>query len=238
MAGSDSGSCGNAEKLNSTQSSDRLREKVRANPIVHVYVARFPFPVEEETVFPSARAEEIARCSNADVRREKYFVWKLLESALAGSFGLKIQALDIKRAENGKWGCSACCFSLSHSGNFVAVAVSEKPVGVDIEKIDEAHFTDALAEKITTVREREEYRSAAAPVAMLNALWTKKEAVFKLLGGKAFLPKNIEVSEYGTVTKMIQSDDGRYFVTVASENAAQTDFRSMGGLEFADFGFQ
>ena len=194
----------------------------RANPIVHVYVARIPFPVADERIFPPARADEIDRCSNPDVRREKYYVWKLLEKALADSLGLNIEDLDFSRTESGKWECSACHFSLSHSGNCVAVAVSGKPVGVDIEKWDVSRFTDALAEKIATVREREELiRLGTARQKALNILWTQKEAVFKLLAGKAFRPRSMEVSEYVTATKTVLSEDERYFVTVASEDAEQ-----------------
>ena len=194
----------------------------RANPIVHVYIARFPFPVDEEKIFPPARADEIEHCSNPDVRREKYYVWKLLGKALMRSFGLNLEDLELFRTENGKWECSACYFSLSHSGNFAAVAVSGKPIGVDIEKCDESRFTDALAGKIATKRELEELDCLGdSRGAALNALWTQKEAVFKLLGNKAFQPRRIEVSEYVTVTKTVQSEDERYFVTVASEDADQ-----------------
>lgn len=224
--------CVFGEKFSSMM--ENLRTKFRTIPLVHVYVERFPFSVESEKIFPPARADEIESCSNPDVRSEKYYAWKLLEKALMRSLGLKIEELDIKRTENGKWECPACHFSLSHSGNFVAVAVSRKPVGVDVEKANEARFTDALAEKITTVRERELLGSMSDKRAALNALWTKKEAVFKMLGEKAFQPRNIEVSEYTTATKTIQSEDGWYYVSVASEDAAQTIFRSTDELEFSE----
>ena len=203
---------------------------------VHVYIARIPFPVEDADIFPATRKEEIESCSNPDVRRDKFFVWKLLERALMRSLGLDLKELDVSRTESGKWECSACCFSLSHSGNLVAVALSEKPIGVDIEKMDEARFTDALAEKITTAREREMLGSAeGGRGAALNALWTKKEAVFKLLGKKAFQPWKIETSEYATVTKAIRSENEGYVITVASNDDCRADFRESEGMTLSEF---
>ena len=158
------------------------------------------------------------------MQQQKYYAWKLLERALAQSFGWKLNELDVSRNQNGKWECSACYFSLSHSGNVAAVAVAKEPVGVDIEAWNEARFTDALAEKIATAREREALDCTDRKRAALNALWTKKEAIFKRMGERAFRPKLIEASEYATVTKAIQSGNERYLLSVACNNLEQAMF--------------
>ena len=226
--------CALGEKFSSM--TDSLRMKFRSIPLVHVYVARFPFAVEDESILPSERAAEIEGCSNPNVRNEKFYVWKLLEIALMRSLGQKIQKTDIHRTQNGKWECSSCCFSLSHSGNFVAVAVSRKPIGVDIERCDESRFTTALAEKITTAKERKSISRLddKSRGAALNALWTKKEAVFKLLNEKSFQPKKIEASSYSTATKVVECEGERYLITVASEDAARADFRGCEDFDFVD----
>ena len=221
--------CAFGEKFSTMTQS--LRMKLMSKPLVHVYIERFPFPVEGEEIFPPARAEETERCSNPEVRQQKYFVWKLLERALFRSLGLKIKELDIKRTDNGKWECKECFFSLSHSDNSVAVAVSRKPVGVDIEKFDESRFTRALAEKIATALESGELSSLKDEHRATGALWTKKEAIFKLSGDKVFVPKSIEVSEYKTATRTVKSKDADYFITVASADAEQAVFYSDNELE-------
>ena len=227
--------CAFGEKFSSMTES--LRERFRAIPIVHVYVSRLPFEVENDRIVPQERADEIAGCSNPDVRSRKYYVWKLLERALLNSFGLKLDELKITRSENGKWECPSYCFSLSHSGDMVAVAVSRKPVGVDIEKCDYSRFTDALAEKTVTKSEGEALsRFESGRAAALNALWTKKEAIFKLSGGKAFQPKRIETSQFSTVTKTVRVANESYFISVASEDADRANFRG-DGLEFINYEF-
>ena len=219
--------------------TDSLCQGVRAIPVVHVYVARFPFAVADDKISPDTRAAEIESCTNAKVRQQKYFVWKLLEDALMRSFGLKIEKLNIYKQNGGRWACDECYFSLSHSGNLVAVAVSRKPVGVDIEKHEPARFTDAVAEKFATDCEREELSSFKERQRdALNALWTKKEAVFKQFGGSGFCPKSIDVSKYCTLTKIAVSDGEKYFVTVASEDADKAVFSSTTGVKLEEFSIQ
>lgn len=210
--------------------TEGLREKFRSIPVVHVYVSAVPFPVDNGEIYPAERAEEIENCSNEGVRSAKFYVWKLLEKALTRSFGLNLKDLKLLRTQNGKWECPECCFSLSHSGSLAAVALSRKPVGVDIEKCDLSRFTQAVADRITTAKER---GGTGCQGAALNALWTKKEAVFKMLGDRAFVPSQIEVASYSTATRAVDCADGQYFVTVASEDAAQAIFRGAEGIEFS-----
>lgn len=198
-----------------------MTEKLK-NHIVHVYLSVFPFEAGDEKILPAVRAEEIESCTNQKVRQQKYFVWKLLERALALSFGLDMGRLNVKKTQTGKWECDGCCFSLSHSGDVVAVAVSDKPVGIDVERYDPSRFTAGIAERIATEREREELNGL--PASAVIELWTQKEAIFKMLGGAGFLPKSIETSEYSTSTRKITIGNGKYYVTVASQYADKAVF--------------
>ena len=198
---------------------EKVKIDSRKNAIT-VCVARIPFAVGDNKVVPKERAEEIESCQIAKVRAQKFFAWKLLERVLARCFGLKMEELDIRRTQNGKWGCSDLFFSLSHSGNFVAVAVSNGPVGIDVEKFDASRFSLALSEKIATERERE---GGASPRNLIE-LWTKKEAVFKLSGGRAFIPKDIETSAFSTITRFFEDGGENYFVSVAADNAEYAEF--------------
>lgn len=215
--------------------TDGLRARFRAIPVVHVYVSKFPFDLEDSRILPKAREKEIESCSNTKVKQQKYYVWKLLETALMRSFGLKLANINIKKQDSGKWECDECYFSLSHSDDFVAVAVSRKPVGVDIEKLNPQRFTEALLEKIATVSEQDELNCSGDLLkTYLNILWTKKEAIFKLLGDKTFQPKSIESSKYSSLTKKVQDENGQYFVTVASEDAKLAIFRNAEGITVTD----
>lgn len=74
-------------------------------------------------------------------------------------------------------------FSLSHSGPWVACAVSEhSALGFDIELLDETRDLLALAEQVFNASECVllKEKEGAARVAAFYALWSKKEAAYKL----------------------------------------------------------
>lgn len=215
--------CAFGEKFSSM--ADDFLKKTGVIPSVFVYAVRFPFEVKDKKIIPPSRAKEIESCSDEKVRLQKFYSWKLLDKALSLSLGLKMKKLDISRTASGKWGCSKCFFSLSHSGNFVAVAVSEAPVGIDIERRDEGRFNAALAEKIVTDREQADLSPKT-----VNCLWTKKEAIFKLSGDGAFIPENIETADYNTVTRELTDGNESYFLSVATKGEAKVEFRALGKI--------
>ena len=71
-------------------------------------------------------------------------------------------------------------FNISHCKNGILVAVSDEPVGVDIEsyrKVDESLVRYTMNEE-----ERRTIQTSDDPVRTFIEYWTKKEAVFKLRG--------------------------------------------------------
>lgn len=70
-------------------------------------------------------------------------------------------------------------FSLSHSGGRCVLAVDGGPVGVDIEKLDESSLIAAPA----ALTEEELLWIAPSPLERFHLLWTRKESVYKAVGG-------------------------------------------------------
>lgn len=71
-------------------------------------------------------------------------------------------------------------FNISHCRNAIAVAVSDRPVGIDVESL--RTFSDALLDKTMNPMEKTDILSARSPQLAFAGYWTRKEAVFKLLG--------------------------------------------------------
>ncbi|MCR5232026.1 MAG: 4'-phosphopantetheinyl transferase superfamily protein [Acholeplasmatales bacterium] len=72
-------------------------------------------------------------------------------------------------------------FSISHSKNYIAIAISEKSVGVDVEGI----FLDErlkMAQKILTLEELDVFNHKLDQNGYLTEKWTLKEAYAKFLG--------------------------------------------------------
>ena len=71
-------------------------------------------------------------------------------------------------------------FSISHCKNAIAVVLSDRPVGVDVESF--RHAEEPLLKRTMNPEEQAEVRNAADPAEAFTCLWTRKEALLKLRG--------------------------------------------------------
>ena len=71
-------------------------------------------------------------------------------------------------------------FNLSHTRGVAACVVSRQPVGIDVERI--RPLNNALARRVLTPAEYQHVKSSAEPDIEFIHLWTKKEALLKLIG--------------------------------------------------------
>lgn len=107
---------------------------------------------------------------------------------LAGRFLLKKMIKEVYGREdftvsfneNGKPYLDFCFFNISHSGDFAVCALSDFPVGVDIERIKDFK----RREKYMLFSKREsEYVNERDFENRFFTLWTRKEAYIKAKGG-------------------------------------------------------
>ena len=197
--------------------ADDVREMFRRIPVVDVYVAAMPTEGEMPPLSCAVRQAEIDGVSNPEVKRQKYYVWRLLEYALERSFGLKSGSLTFQK-EGGRYTCDKAFFSLSHSHGVLAVAVSRDSVGVDVEKVEERD-TDRLAQRVFNAVETAHYESLSAEekVSFFFRAWTVKEALFKAANKEAFVPTEYDALSDG-VKSMEQVVEGeRFFLSVATK---------------------
>ena len=71
-------------------------------------------------------------------------------------------------------------FSISHCKQGIAVVVSDRPVGIDIEGLRKVD--DGLVRKTMNVEEQAQIAAAANPEQEFIRLWTRKEAYVKMQG--------------------------------------------------------
>lgn len=126
---------------------------------------RVRFPERTKRAARMARREDALRCLGAG-------------ALIAGVLGAEERELTF-----GEYGKPALppgrpFFNLSHSGDYILLAVDRAPVGVDIEKSDDRHLSAARV--ICTPEERS--WMAVDPVPRFHTLWTMKESVLKQMG--------------------------------------------------------
>ncbi|MFA7032029.1 MAG: 4'-phosphopantetheinyl transferase superfamily protein [Bacilli bacterium] len=158
-----------------------------------VYVVKYPFECDER-ISCQKRLDEIEKCHSEEVKKQKFYVWKLLEFALQNSLSFDANNLNFVKKENGKWIIDECYFSLSHSGNLVAVALSDSPVGVDIQKRVLLKITPKLLELVLSKSEITKYPHIAND--KLLEMWSIKECAFKISEEKTFIPRHFTVDDF------------------------------------------
>ncbi len=156
-----------------------------------------------------SRKKHIDRMKIKNDRKRSLMATYLLNKLLlkAGKTEAKIET-----DENGKPFINegGLYISISHSEEWVACALSENPVGIDIEKIKPV--SQKLIEYVCTQNEREYVLLTKDDEVMKRffAVWTAKEAFFKKNNGKI---KNIRSIDTLDLKKQEFIKDG-YFITI------------------------
>ena len=106
-------------------------------------------------------------------------------------------------------------FSISHCKHAILVAISETPIGVDIEHIRTPKT--ALIERTMNVEEQQQITQSAQPEYTFTQFWTQKEAYLKLLGtGIISDIKNTLVSTNQIVWQTKVNKEKEYVFTIAT----------------------
>ncbi len=195
----------------------------------NVYMAKYPFPYDED-IFCPLRREEIEKCRNSNIKEQKFYVWKLLEYASFDTFGLEKSKLYFQKKKNGKWVIDGYFFSLSHSGNIVVAAVSDSPIGVDVQKIKK--FEDPNKFKAIILSEKEKTKYLNINNEKLMKIWSLKECAFKKSNDSTFIPSRYEIDNLVHCDSFrLEIQKEKYILSILCDNLHNANFYSL----FDDF---
>ena len=129
---------------------------------------------------------EIENISN-EVRKKERIISRFLLETLVG------KKVEVKYADSGKPFCDGMHFSISHTKNFVAVIVSNKPVGVDIEYKSDRIFR--ITEKFMHPEELKTLSECSEKQKFALICWCAKETVYKIIeeNGVDFAKMNCKI---------------------------------------------
>jgi len=116
-------------------------------------------------------------------------------------------------------------FNLSHCQKAIAVVVSDKPVGLDVESF--RRFSDGLLYKAMNESEIAEIVASESPEEVFAAYWTRKEAVFKLIGTGITDDLHSILTEKKTATDTFINREKGYAASVAMYIQ---DFQAQSGI--------
>ncbi len=142
---------------------------------------------------------------------------KKIESFAAAEALIQMGAENLHYNDKKKPLADNCFVSISHSGNMVAVCTSDKPVGIDIERIDYDKNVAKIAKRFYHGQELDLFN--ANPTAeQFFKIWTMKEAYSKITGegvGDVFAGFDVySLDNYNFTTDFI----GEYAISVCEES--------------------
>ncbi len=171
-----------------------------------------------QTATPEKR-EKLGRYRFDIDRKIRLYADILLRLLLSETTGIGFEDIAIETGKTGKpylAGPPRLGFSVSHTRNAVAVALSDGPVGVDVEKVGQAD--PELARDIFSENELSWLNSEkAGRDRRFFELWTKKEALLKRDGNG--LPENLRTVDVtvSAAPKLLSAlYMGEYVVSVCS----------------------
>ena len=196
--------------------------------MLDVYVMALSDAPIDEPLVPRERDDEVRAIGSELVRREKYFVWRLLESALWSSLGINICDAGLKKSGSGKWHSDVCELSISHGGGLVAVALSSSAVGIDVQELTEPR-SPRFAERIMTDAEFVGYSllDGAEATSYLTECWTRKEALFKMHDLDAFVPRDYDSSDARVTSRRVNLSGKECVISVASDAIDALEFKTV-----------
>lgn len=143
----------------------------------------------DENLFPQAVVEHIKRYKDEGAYEQSAQAWTLLAKVIEKSFGKDIKKLKINFSKRGKPYCRKFNFSISHIDGFVAVSVSKKPCGIDIEKIVQRKNMGQISKVVLG-------GTALDEMGLFYENWTTAEAVSKMFDIPVCDVKDLKENSY------------------------------------------
>lgn len=188
--------------------------------ITIVYFGEVPRGFGVESVGYVPRDKQIAYDTQPRKGLRQY-AWIALTRAFAEYAETHGRTMPLPRLlPNGKWVADNCYLSLSHTDGHVAAAVSDLPVGVDIECVNR-RLAKGLYDRIACGKEKALY--ANHDNTQLLQLWTAKEAVFKQTDNN----DGLTVSQIDTTTHKVQTTVTEEFVLSIATDCEEVIIRQM-----------
>lgn len=143
---------------------------------------------KELTSLPLLRQKEILKKANIDDRKRSLAGDMLAKKYLSKIYGVPPEKLTFAKGEHGKPYVIniPAHFNISHSGKYTVLAVSDRPIGIDIEEIREFSAITARKlfseEELSYVAGNDPSRRKSLMQQCFFEVWTAKEAFLKYLG--------------------------------------------------------
>lgn len=153
------------------------------NHIWRIRISAFTPQIHEFWNLLNAEEQERANRYYHEKDKERFIVSRACLRILLGRYlNLDVSAITFQIGENKKpniKGSTHLHYNVSHSGDYVLIAVSPSPVGVDVELPDAKIDPDEIMQVSYSKPEIDHVHQSANRLQAFYTLWTRKEALLK-----------------------------------------------------------
>jgi 4'-phosphopantetheinyl transferase len=165
---------------------------------VEIWVERLDPPdwPQLAAILTSAELAQVDRCRLPLVRQRKIVARARLRQILSSYLGIDPRSIEISLGTHGKPQVPGLEFNISHSENLAVYAISQQPVGIDVEYRRSMEIA-GLIQRFFAPAELavwQQLPSAQQELAFFRA-WTMKEAYLKAIGTGLHTPLSAVVVE-------------------------------------------
>ncbi len=157
--------------------------------ILEIFACKTDIPLSKQqwyTLMQCVSPEKLNKinsCKNKHNADNSLIGIVLVKAALYKIFHIPIKDITLEYTKDGKPYISSMSdiyISISHSDNLVVCAVSDRVVGIDVEKIRD--YNDKIANKYFNTIGKQKLKLSKNKDEDFTTLWTEKEASLKCLG--------------------------------------------------------
>jgi len=178
-------------------------------------------------LLPEWRKESCLRMRFERGKLQQLAAGLLLRYALRQE-GIDLMTVRIETNEHGKPIMDGLFFNISHSGDYIAVATGECPVGIDVETKSDSDLK--ITGRFYSEAEQRSVRTAVNPQKEFRRLWTRKEAYVKCTGTGIYdsvekIPSLEDVSGEYRLFTLREAEDYTLSLVVRPEGASEESSR-------------
>lgn len=171
------------------------------NEKLKVYLIKINYKIQKNTLKEFLNISIVNHCMKYKLCRKQYdslYAFYMLRKIYLNEFNIDINNFKLKENEYGKPYFDNLYFNISNSMNYIAIAISKKEVGIDIEFLFNIKEKKEYERFILTKKELSEFSFLEDKRKYLLTKWCQKESYFKFKGtGIDFQSLKINIKKKG-----------------------------------------
>lgn len=166
----------------------------------------------DEKISSSYFCKRVNEYQTLEDKTRCYYSYLILKNLFA-KIKINLDNLNIKADKNGKPFVEnvPIYFSISHSKNYVAAAISDKQIGLDIQSKSE--YNSQIAKRYFSKTDNYKLEKAKQKDLMFTRFWTKFESSLKLFGSIAKFKSNTKKLKH-KFKQYKDNNNNKYFLCI------------------------